>query len=75
MFTYIIENRLSIEGNETIRCLSKRSRSVKKDKRIEREQGDVNTTQNRKEYWKRNLKGVSKKLFEEDQKYFLHQSL
>ena len=48
---------------------------MKKDKRFEREQGDVNTTQNRKEYWKRNLKGVSKKWFEEDQKYFLHQSL
>ena len=46
-----------------------------KDKRIEREQGDVNTTENRREYWKRNLKGESKRWFEEDQKYFLHQSL
>ena len=44
-----------------------RSRAVKKDKRMEREQGDVNTTPNRKEYWKRNLKGVSKKWFEEEQ--------
>ena len=49
--------------------------AVKKDKRIEREQGDVNTTRNRREYWKRNLKGESKRLFDEDQKYFLHQSL
>jgi 4-aminobutyrate aminotransferase len=48
---------------------------VKKNKRIEREQGDVNTTPNRGEYWKRNLKGESKRWFEEDQKYFLHQSL
>jgi 4-aminobutyrate aminotransferase len=48
---------------------------VKKDKRIEREQGDVNTTGNRREYWKRNLSGASKRWFEEDQKYFLHQSL
>ena len=48
---------------------------MKKNKRIEREQGDVNTTPNRGEYWKRNLKGESKRWFEEDQKYFLHQSL
>jgi len=48
---------------------------VKKDKRIECEQGDVNTTRNRREYWKRNLKGESKKWFDDDQKYFLHQSL
>jgi len=48
---------------------------VKKDKRIEREQGDVNTTRNRREYWKQNLKGESKKWFDDDQKYFLHQSL
>jgi 4-aminobutyrate aminotransferase len=48
---------------------------VKKDKRIECEQGDVNTTRNRRQYWKRNLKGESKRWFDEDQKYFLHQSL
>ena len=48
---------------------------MKKDKRIECEQGDVNTTRNRREYWKRNLKGESKKWFDDDQKYFLHQSL
>ncbi len=27
----------------------------KRDKRIEREQGDVNTTENRRKYWERNL--------------------
>jgi len=48
---------------------------VKKDKRMEREQGDVNTTRSRLKYWKRNLKGESKRRFDEDQKYFLHQSL
>jgi 4-aminobutyrate aminotransferase len=48
---------------------------MKKDKRIEREQGDVNTTRNRREYWQRTLTGESKKWFDEDQKYFLHQSL
>ena len=48
---------------------------MKKNKRIEREQGDVNTTRNRRKYWKRNLKDASKTWFEEDQKYFLHQSL
>jgi len=48
---------------------------MKKDKRIEREQGDVNTTANRKKYWARNLSGPAKKWFDEDMKYFLHQSL
>ena len=48
---------------------------MKKDKRIEREQGDVNTTANRKKYWERNLSGQAKKWFDEDAKYFLHQSL
>ncbi len=48
---------------------------MERNKRIEREQGDVNTTANRREYWKRNLKGASRKWFEEDKKYFLHQSL
>jgi len=52
-----------------------RRRLVKKDKRIEREQGDVNTTGNRREYWQRNLTGESRRWFDEDQKYFLHQSL
>ena len=33
---------------------------MKKDKRIEREQGDVNTTANRQKYCTLNLKGESK---------------
>ncbi len=45
------------------------------DKRIEREQGDVNTTDNRRKYWERNLSDKAKKWFDEDNKYFLHQSL
>lgn len=48
---------------------------IPKDKRIEREQGDVNTTQNRLKYWERNLSGNAKYWFDEDKTYFLHQSL
>ena len=48
---------------------------TKKDKRIEREQGDVNTTPNRKKYWQRNLSGRALEIFNEDNAYFLHQSL
>lgn len=51
------------------------SQSKLKTKRIEREQGDVNTTPNRKKYWERNLSGQALKYFNEDNKYFLHQSL
>jgi len=51
------------------------NRSTESIKRIEREQGDVNTTANRRKYWKRNLSSKAKKWFEEDKKYFLHQSL
>ncbi|MBW2594019.1 MAG: aspartate aminotransferase family protein [Deltaproteobacteria bacterium] len=51
------------------------NRPAESIKRIEREQGDVNTTANRKKYWERNLSGEAKKWFEEDKKYFLHQSL
>jgi 4-aminobutyrate aminotransferase len=50
-------------------------RSDNTDPRIEREQGDVNTTDNRRKYWERNLSGEAKKWFDEDNKYFLHQSL
>ena len=50
-------------------------KSAPKDKRIEREQGDVNTTANRRKYWKRNLSDNARQWFDEDQKYFLHQSL
>jgi len=46
-----------------------------KTKRMEREQGDINTTANRKKYWDRNLTGRAREIFEEDNKYFLHQSL
>jgi len=45
------------------------------DKRFEREQGDINTTPRRRKYWQRNLSGDAKKWFEEDTRYFLHQSL
>ena len=48
---------------------------MKKNKRFEREQGDINTTPNRRKYWQRNLSGPTKKWFEEDTQYFLHQSL
>ncbi|KKL15773.1 hypothetical protein LCGC14_2502250 [marine sediment metagenome] len=47
----------------------------KKSKRMEREQGDINTTANRKKYWERNLSGRAREIFEQDNKYFLHQSL
>jgi 4-aminobutyrate aminotransferase len=49
--------------------------AMKKEARFEREQGDINTTQNRKRYWQRNLSGESRKWYEADNKYFLHQSL
>jgi 4-aminobutyrate aminotransferase len=45
------------------------------DQRLEREQGDVNTTPNREKYWERNLSPEARKWFEEDSRYFLHQSL
>jgi 4-aminobutyrate aminotransferase len=47
----------------------------RRDKQIEREQGDVNTTPTRRKYWNRNLSKRAKGWFEEDKKYFLHQSL
>jgi len=50
-------------------------KDVKRIKLIEREQGDINTTPNRRKYWERNLSGLAKKWFDEDTKYFLHQSL
>jgi len=40
-----------------------------------REQGDINTTPNRRKYWERNLHGAARVLFEADEKYFLRQSL
>jgi 4-aminobutyrate aminotransferase len=43
--------------------------------RPEAEQGDVNTTPARQTYWERTLAGESRRWFEEDRRYFLHQSL
>ncbi|MGD8715950.1 MAG: aspartate aminotransferase family protein [Desulfobacterales bacterium] len=48
---------------------------MRNNKRFEREQGDINTTPNRRKFWQRNLSGPTKKWFEEDTQYFLHQSL
>jgi 4-aminobutyrate aminotransferase len=45
------------------------------DPRMQREQGDVNTTPNRKRYWERNLSPAARKWFEADGRFFLHQSL
>jgi 4-aminobutyrate aminotransferase len=45
------------------------------DQRMQREQGDVNTTPNRRKYWERNLSPEARKWFDEDCRYFLHQSL
>jgi len=44
-------------------------------KRIEREQGDVNTTPNREKYWARNLEGEARTIFEDDKTYFMQQAL
>ncbi|MDM8542528.1 aspartate aminotransferase family protein [Desulfococcaceae bacterium HSG9] len=46
-----------------------------KEKRIVREQGDVNTTPERQKYWDENLSGQALEIFNADKKYFLHQSL
>ncbi len=48
---------------------------MKRAKRFEREQGDINTTPSRRKFWERNLSAQAKKWFDEDTKYFLHQSL
>lgn len=39
------------------------------------EQGDVNTSQNRKKYWEQNLSKKAKSICSRDNKYFLHQNL
>ncbi|PEJ60609.1 aspartate aminotransferase family protein [Bacillus sp. AFS002410] len=44
-------------------------------KLVSREQGDINSSTNRDTYWNRNLSEKARELFEEDQQYFLHQSL
>lgn len=51
------------------------NQQVKREKYLEREQGDINTTPNRRKYWERNLSGPARAWFYEDTKYFLHQSL
>ncbi|MBW1695889.1 MAG: aspartate aminotransferase family protein [Deltaproteobacteria bacterium] len=43
--------------------------------RMDREQGDVNTSLNREKYWSRYLTGPAREWFEKDCRYFLHQSL
>ena len=48
---------------------------MQREKRFEREQGDINLTPNRRKFWERNLSGQAKRWFEEDTKYFLRQSL
>jgi 4-aminobutyrate aminotransferase len=44
-------------------------------RRPEVEQGDINTSPAREEYWERNLAGEARMWFEQDARYFLHQSL
>jgi 4-aminobutyrate aminotransferase len=39
------------------------------------EQGDINTTEARRRFWERNLSGETRRWFEDDSRYFLHQSL
>lgn len=41
----------------------------------DREQGDINTTQNRQKYWRRNLSERAKQVFEKDKKFFIQQNL
>ena len=48
---------------------------MKKETNTSREQGDINQTENRKKYWEKNFDAETKKWFEEDKKYFLHQAL
>jgi len=46
-----------------------------KSGRFGSEQGDVNTTLNRKKYWEKNLSKTAKSICSRDNKYFLHQNL
>jgi 4-aminobutyrate aminotransferase len=46
-----------------------------RQKRMQREQGDINTTANRKKYWEKNLSDAAREIFDRDNKYFLHQAL
>ena len=42
---------------------------------MEREQGDINTTPSREKWWKRNLSERGRKILDDDNRYFLRQSL
>ena len=44
-------------------------------KRMDREQGDVNTGPNRKKYWARNIEGAALDILEDDRTYFMQQAL
>ncbi len=48
---------------------------IRRKKRLQREQGDVNATEARRRYWARNLSAEAAAILEEDRRYFLHQSL
>ena len=50
-------------------------RQANREARPEAEQGDINTTEARQRYWERNLSGEARAWFDEDARYFLHQSL
>lgn len=45
------------------------------DKEKLRSEGDINITSSRVQYWESNINEETKRLLEEDNKYFLHQSL
>ena len=75
MIYAIFNSGLSGLGEFNLEVENMQKKAGKRDKRIEREQGDVNTTENRRKYWERNLSEHAKKWFDEDAKYFLHQSL
>ena len=42
---------------------------------LDREQGDINSTANRRKYWHNNLSAKAKDIFDRDKKFFLHQNL
>ena len=42
---------------------------------MEREQGDINTTPSREKWWKGNLSERGRKILDDDNRYFLRQSL
>ena len=42
---------------------------------ISREQGDINTADERVKYWSRNFSSKTAEIFEEDRRFFLHQAL